>query len=113
MTQEQIEKAAREIHSWAQSAVYDVAECVEFCEDGEGFGDNYSARETKADDLYDDADTMQDLLGDHVFCHAKGNFEDMNLILKELLKYYRVGGGKIAIERMIKSNEEFLAQQKR
>ena len=88
MQQEEAKEIAREMYGWIQSACGDMAE-----------GD-----EAAAEDMYDDPDVMEDLLGDAVLDKAKGNMEDMKLILKELLAIHRTGGVRTAIQRLIENH---------
>ncbi len=61
---------AYELYGWLQDA---VAECAQ--------GDLYPSKdwtkiENKADDLFNDAGTCRDLLGDRIFDACKGNMKD-------------------------------------
>lgn len=88
MDKEQARDQAWEIHGWLQSACMDMAE----------------GNIGSAEDMYEDVDVLQDLLGDRTIDAAKGDRKDYSLILEELIAIERTGAVKEAASRLLRRN---------
>lgn len=77
---------AYEILEWLQSACMDMAD-----------GDIGNA-----EDMYEDADMLQDLLGDYTIDAAQGDRDAYKLILEELIVIERTGAVKEAASRLLR-----------
>jgi hypothetical protein len=85
LTQDQIDSAASELSNWLQSAVADVAAGQCMMETGNWDEvDCYAQSECAADDLYEDPDTLRDLLGDRIYDTGKGHWPTMILIAMKI-----------------------------
>jgi len=99
---------ARMISDWVGEAVSDVAYSVD--EDDEYWGKKIKkakangVRDIKgwlADELYNDEDTLSDLLGDKVYDEARGDKEIMIKILEEIKRSSHLALAKVC-EKSIK-----------
>lgn len=84
MNERTASEIARDIHSWSQDAVYDVAACHNDYENPYG-----AQRDNDADDIFNDPDQMSDLLGDRIYDATRGKKELFNEVVDELAKLMR------------------------
>lgn len=102
MNQQEVNNAAHEIDSWLQDAVGDLAYGYSGWDDIESnFGDKPKwkrrIKQAKAwpvkdingwlaDELYNDWETLSDLIGDRIFDEGKGSEENMIRIAEEMIE---------------------------
>jgi hypothetical protein len=98
MDEKQIKNAANNVSNFLEDAVGDMAS--DMCSSSSGFLDDKWSKHIKklkkngcgdimgalADDLYNDPDTLQDLMGDRIHDEVKGNDEDYLKVLDEMDK---------------------------
>ena len=75
LTANEIEEKASETRSWLESACMDCA-----------FDDKGNLDESMADEMFENVDVLHDMIGDHIYDHAKGDPKTMILISKALKK---------------------------
>lgn len=80
MSKEEIEKAAREVHSWLDSAYSDAAMGEVYMETG---SQDYADAEIRADQMTTEVDTICDLTGDRIHDEGRGNYDNMIAIAEE------------------------------
>jgi|PlaIllAssembly_1097288.scaffolds.fasta_scaffold125921_4 hypothetical protein len=98
--QDEIERIASELESWVQSAVVDLAQ-----------GCRMLGEDTTGDDLYEDVDTLRDLLGDRIYDAGAGDWGKMI----EIAKAIRSDNGWAidrACDRMIRDWKKVLKRSK-
>jgi hypothetical protein len=129
MNQQEVNSAAHDISSWLQDAVGDVAYGCETWDDVEfNFGDLHGwkkkIKEAKAwpvtdirgwlaDELYNEKDTIKDLIGDRIFDAARGSDEDKILVAKEIVELGAHDALQRACEELIKDWRRRIRERKK
>lgn len=97
MNENKIKSIVNEVRSYLEAAVGDVASSmISFPDMSEDkwkkkitAAKNYGTKDLVgwlADELYNDVDTIEDLIGDRIFDLTNGNDEDFNMVCSELAK---------------------------